>query len=303
MTFTTEDVIARVPQWAGAQDLSYSPLGGGITNKNYRVDVDGESFVLRIAGANTELLGIDRQNEYIANMAAGKLGIAPDVFYYIQPEGYLVTRYMSADPLPPEELKQPENLGKVAELLKAIHGMGEIPGSFIVFRVVEDYRQVAQRYDVRFPKNFEWLLERMYDAEQAFQAYALPMRPCHNDLLNENFLQDQGKIYILDWEYAGMGDIFFDLANLSVNHGLSDAEDRMLLDFYFSEVTDKNWACLKTMKILSDFRESMWGLVQIGISDLDFDFRGYADKHFNRMTENIKDSNWENWLSTIRNQS
>ena len=303
MTQILEDIIARVPLWAGAQDLSYQPLGGGITNKNYRVDVDSQSYVLRIAGAKTELLGIDRQNEYVANSAAGKLGIAPEVVYYIQPEGYLVTHFLIAGPLPPNELRLPANLRKVAELLKIIHGMADIPGEFIVFRVVEDYARVARGYDVHFPDNYDWLLEQMYAAEQAFQSDALPLRPCHNDLLNENFLKDGEHIYILDWEYAGMGDIYFDLANLSVNHGFTDDEDHMLLEAYFGELSAVNRARLKVMKILSDFRESMWGMVQIGISDLDFDFCAYADKHFDRMTKNIKDDRWEKWLATIRNQS
>jgi len=303
MTHIPEDVIAKVSLWVGAQDLSYKPLGGGITNKNYRVDVDGQSYVLRIAGAKTELLGIDRQNEYTANSAAGKLGIAPEVVYYIQPEGYLVTRFLTAGPLPQDKLRLPVNLRKVAELLKIIHGMADIPGEFIVFRVVEEYARVARGYEVQFPDNYDWLLEQMYAAEHAFQSDALPLRPCHNDLLNENFLKDGEDIYILDWEYAGMGDIYFDLANLSVNHGFTDDEDRLLLEVYFGELNDVNWARLKVMKILSDFRESMWAMVQIGISELDFDFRAYADKHFDRMTKNIKDDCWDKWLVTIRNQS
>jgi thiamine kinase-like enzyme len=303
MTQILEDIIARVPLWAEAQDLRYQPLGGGITNKNYRVDVDSQSYVLRIAGVKTELLGIDRLNEYIANSAAGKLGIAPEVVYYIQPEGYLVTHFLTAGPLPPDELRLPANLRKVAELLKNIHGMADIPGEFSVFRVVEDYARVARGYDVQFPDNYDWLLEQMYAAEQAFQSDALPLRPCHNDLLNENFLKEGEHIYLLDWEYAGMGDIYFDLANLSVNHGFTDDEDHMLLEAYFGELSAVNWARLKVMKILSDFRESMWGMVQIGISDLDFDFHAYADKHFDRMTKNIKDDRWEKWLATIRNQS
>lgn len=298
-----EDIIARVPQWKEAKDLRFSPLGGGITNRNFRVDVGGESFVLRVAGANTELLGIDRENEYLANRLAGEEGIAPEVYYYIRPEGYLVTKFVPGQPLPPQELKQPENLHKVAAMLREIHALPPIPGKFIVFRVVEDYTQVARRYQVAFPDNFDWLLERMYEAEEAFKVDALPLMPCHNDLLNENFLQVDGRIYLLDWEYAGMGDIFFDLANLSVNHHFSDEEDRLLLRSYFGEATEKNWARLKTMKILSDFREAMWGLVQIGISDLDFDFREYADKHFKRMTRNLKDPRWGEWLSIIRHNS
>ena len=162
-----EDLIARVPQWKNAKDLRYSPLGGGITNRNFRVDVGGESYVLRVAGANTELLGIDRENEYFANQKAGELGIAPQVYYFIRPEGYLVTRFIQAQPLPPVELKQPDNLRKVAAMLNEIHAMPPIPGEFIVFRVVEDYAEVARRYHVDFPDNFDWLLERMYNAESS----------------------------------------------------------------------------------------------------------------------------------------
>ncbi|GAB4503578.1 MAG: hypothetical protein Fur0043_05700 [Anaerolineales bacterium] len=104
MGISVEEVIARVPMWAGAKEVKITPLDGGITNSNFRVDVGGEAFALRIAGANTHLLGIDREHEYAANLAAGKLGIAPEVVYVIRPEGYLITRFISARPFPPEEL-------------------------------------------------------------------------------------------------------------------------------------------------------------------------------------------------------
>ncbi len=255
MTRIPEDIIARVPQWVGVRDLRASPLGGGITNRNFRIDVGDNSFVLRIAGANTELLGIDRKNEYITNLAAGGLGIAPEVYHFIEPEGYLITRFIKAAPLPPAELRQPANLKKVAQILRMIHSMPEIPGQFIVFRIVEEYAQVARRYGVRFPNNFDWLLEKMYTAETALIVEARPLSPCHNDLLNENFLQDKGRIYLLDWEYAGMGDIFFDLANLSVNHNFTDEEDKQLLSAYFGELTDKNWARLKIHENSIGFQE------------------------------------------------
>lgn len=96
MGITVEEAIARVPMWANANDLKVTPLDGGITNSNFRIDVGEESFALRIAGANTNLLGINREHEHAANLAAGKLGIAPEVIYVIQPEGYLVTRFISA---------------------------------------------------------------------------------------------------------------------------------------------------------------------------------------------------------------
>jgi thiamine kinase-like enzyme len=295
MALTLEQAIARVPQWAGATDLKTSSLGGGITNRNYKIEVGGESFVLRIAGADTDLLGIDRKNEHAANAAAGELGIAPEVVYFIEPEGYLVTRFITGRPFPVEEISRPENIRRVVETIKKIHNMAPIPGTFSPFRVVEDYTEVARRYSVAFPQNFDWLIEHMRQVETAFLKDPFTPRPCHNDLLNENFLED-GQVRILDWEYAGMGDVFFDLANFSVNHSFSDEQDRGLLESYFGEVTTGRWTRLKLMKIMSDFRESMWATVQIGISQLDFDFREYADKHFDRMTRNMQDLHWEQWI-------
>jgi thiamine kinase-like enzyme len=298
MALTLEEALARVPQWAGASDLKATPLGGGITNCNFRIDVGGEAFVLRIAGEDTELLGINREYEYAANLAAGKLGIAPEVFYFIRPEGYLVTRFITGRPILPEEISRSENIRRVMDVVRKIHNMPKIPGNFDVFRIVADYSEIARRYQVAFPQNFSWLMECMQAAERVLSSHPLTPRPCHNDLLNANFLTN-GQLYVLDWEYAGMGDIFFDLANFSDHHKLSDEQDRWLLKCYFENATPGQWAHLKIMKIMSDLREATWALVQIGISKLDFDFRDYANKFFGRVIENIQDPKWNEWLKEV----
>ena len=298
MTLTVEEAMARVPMWTQAQDLRVTPLEGGITNLNYRVDTGGKSYHLRISGENTEMLGIDRENEYKAHRVAGELGIAPEVVYFIEPEGYIVSRFIDGQHIPIEEFRKPENLLKVAEILHGIHALPTIPGSFSAFQVVRDYTEIARGCGVEFPKNFDWLISQMNAAEAALGKQHFFQKPCHNDLLNGNFLL-LDRIYVLDWEYAGMGDIFFDLANFSNNHELSDADNRILLNCYFSQVTLQDLAHLNIMKIMSDFREAMWGQVQIGISKLDFDFRAYADKHFDRLSQNILNPNWESWLQAF----
>jgi thiamine kinase-like enzyme len=295
MALTLEEALARVPQWAGSNDLKATPLGGGITNSNFRVDVGGEAFVLRIAGENTELLGINREHEYSANLAAGKLGIAPEVYFFIRPEGYLVTRFFIGRPILPEEMREPENLRRVMEVVRKIHNMPDIPGNFNVFRIVTDYAEIAQRHQVKFPRNYNSLIKHMQAAEKALTTHPAPPSPCHNDLLNANFLTNN-HLCILDWEYAGMGDLFFDLANFSDHHELTDEQDRWLLKCYFQEVNPSQWAHLKIMKILSDLREATWALVQIGISKLNFDFRDYADKFFGRVNKNIQNPQWNEWL-------
>jgi thiamine kinase-like enzyme len=299
MALTLAEAISRVPQWAGVSDINSIPLGGGITNNNFRINVAGESFVLRIPGSDTELLGINRDYEYAANLAAGKLGIAPEVYYFIQPEGYLVTRFVFGRSIPLEEISQPENIRQVMHTVKRIHGMQDIPGTFNAFQVVRDYTDIARRYRVAFPNNYDWLIERIQEAEQALSANPYKPQPCHNDLLNANFLTNS-HLYILDWEYAGMGDLFFDLANFSDHHNLTGEQDHWLLNCYFEkEPSPAQLAHLMIMKIMSDLREATWGLVQIGISTLDFDFREYADKFFTRVLENIHHPKWNEYLKEV----
>ncbi|HVM72851.1 MAG TPA: choline/ethanolamine kinase family protein [Anaerolineales bacterium] len=299
MALSLEDAIARVPQWAGVTNLKATPLSGGITNSNYRIDVDGESFVLRIVGADTELLGIDREYEYTANLTAGKLGIAPEVVYFIRPEGCLVTRFIPGRPILPDEMRKPETIRQVVDILHKIHAMPDIPGNFHVFSIIAAYCETARRYRVPFPKGFDRLEQGLHAAELVMQSRQLSLLPCHNDLLNANFLYD-GHITILDWEYAGMGDIFFDLANFSDHHELTDEQDRWLLQCYFGQVRPPDWAHLKIMKVLSDLRETTWALVQIGISKLDFDFRSYADRFFKRAMDKIQNPDWNQWLTEVQ---
>jgi len=295
MTLTLEEAIARVPFWAGKPDLKTTPLDGGITNMNYKVEVGGEAFVLRITGARTELLGINRDNEYFANKLAGEFGIGPEVVFFIRPEGYLVTRFLDSRPLPLEEITLKANVKKVASVLKKIHAMPTVPGEFDIFKVVEEYTQTVKEYKVEFPPDFEWISARAKEAENALTKYPYTPCPCHNDLLNANFLIDED-IRILDWEYAGMGDVFFDLANFSVHHQLTDDQDRWLLECYCGEVSHHAWGRLKILKTMSDFREAMWALIQLAVSTLDFDYREYANKHFERMKSTMKASEWDRWI-------
>ena len=291
MALTLEQAIARVPGWDDPA-LKVTPLGGGITNHNFRIDVGGASFVLRLVGEGTDLLGIDREIEYAANLAAAAVGVAPEVVTFLRPEGCLVTRFIDGRPIEPAEMGRPEMIARVARTLRTVHALAPVQGTFSPFQVVDEYAQLARERNIRFPDDFD-RLHRQLDT--------IPARPgsdvclCHNDLLNANFLDD-GTLRILDWEYAGMGDAFFDLANFSRNHDFHETQDVLLLQGYFGQATPGRLARLRLMRVASDMREAMWGLLQSGISQLDFDFRDYADKHFQRAGEGIGDPQWSEWL-------
>ncbi len=294
-----KQILTRVPQWAGRDDIQTFLLDGGITNENVRVDVAGESFVLRLAGAKTELLGIDRQQEHLAQAAAAQIGVAPEVVCFIEPEGYLVTRFVNGRSPSPIEMKQSDMIQHVAALLKRVHALPPISATFSAFRVVEQYTAVAKQHGVTFPPQFAEWLARVGEIETAVNKTPFTLALCHNDLLNGNFLMGNGRVWLLDWEYAGMGDIYFDLANFAAHHEFGDEQESRLLKDYFGTVTPSQQARLKLMKIMSDFREAMWGMVQVGISQLDFDFRAYADQHFDRVVANLYHSKFRQWLREI----
>jgi len=305
MALSLEEALARVPFLRDAKDIKTTLLSGGITNLNYKIDTDGKSYVLRITGADTDKLGIRRDVEHQANLEAGRLGVAPEVVYFIEPEGYLLTRFINGKRVPPEEIKKPENIVRVVRKLRLFHTRApELKGEFNVFRRVEWLTGVSKSKNCKFPFDFGWIMEKMQEVEQALLKDPYSPTPCHDDLLNLNWLDEEvpgeiGELRLLDWEYAGMGDIFYDLANFSHHHRLSDDQVWLLLQEYFGEVKQKNFARLKLMWPMSEIHEAMWGTTQTGISELDEDFQGYADLWFGRVRQHVTDPRWDQWLKEV----
>ncbi|TMD08375.1 MAG: hypothetical protein E6J01_03740 [Chloroflexi bacterium] len=290
-------IVDQVPGWAGRVQ-SVEPLEGGITNRNYRVVVAGETFVVRVGGAQTDLLGIDRGIEAEATRLSAAAAVGPEVLAFLAGPGVLVTRFINGAPLALEAARQPAGLHRIAEALRRVHAAGYVEKTFSPFRVVRDYWVTASRHGVTIPEAFELALRTADEVEAALPPFT--PRFCHNDLLNANFIDDGASIRIVDWEYAGMGDPFFDLGNFAVNHELDPSGERALLAAYFGECRDPDLARLRLMRVMSDFREAMWGVVQQGISTLDFDFRAYADKHFDRFQAAAAQPAFRDWLRLVR---
>lgn len=293
-------IIQRIPQIASAKSIEVVELTGGITNKNYKITADGESFVLRMGGNETKFLGIDRAVEYECSRLASQIGVAPDPVAFLAPEGFILARFISGKGMSAEEIGTEENIKRVLESMKAYHALEKFPGFFSPFRVAEEYAKTARSFNVTLPDKMDWYLEKSSEIEKAMYAREpLQLRPCHNDLLNGNFIDDGSRIRILDWEYAGMGDIFFDLGNFAVQHEFTVEQDAILLKAYFGNPKDSQHAHLKLMKIMSDLREAMWAQVQRGVSQLDFDYEGYGQKYFERFESSTSGSEFQRWLREV----
>ena len=279
--------LQRVPEVAG-REMTLTALSGGITNRNFLIALHDapDRYVIRLAGNDTHLLGISREVEHAATVAAAGVGVAPEVVAFIRPEGYLVTRFIVGAPVTLEQVRQPDMLRRVADSMRRIHGGPAIPGLFVPLRIVEAYRALAVERGVPIPLAYQRSVDVGRRIEAALLSAPMEPRPCHNDLLNANFIDDGERIRIVDWEYAGMGDPFFDLGNFSINHELPPEADETLLEAYDGAVTPARLARLRLMRVVSDFREAMWGVLQQGISSLDVDFVAYADEHFERLLAN-----------------
>jgi thiamine kinase-like enzyme len=297
------EVVARLAALLGPREGTVVQLEGGITNRNFRVNFGGTDYVVRLPGKRTALLGIDREAECIANKAAAELGIAPKVAALLSEPSALVTAFVSGREMRADELREPETIAEVAHDLRRLHDSGtELPSGFDSFRLVEKYAETGRANGSEPPDGYDEALEAAHAIERAVrdQPGHEPV-PAHNDLLPANFLRDGDRMQLIDWEYAGMGDRWFDLGNFAVNNELDDDQEALLLEAYFGEAPDdRKRATLKLFRFMSDFREGMWGVVQAGVSELDFDFRDYAQKHFDRLEKTRTDPRFEGWIEEAK---
>jgi thiamine kinase-like enzyme len=290
-----EDALRALEPQLGPAESEPVPIEGGITNRNYRVRFAGRDCVVRLPGKDTDLLGIDRQAEYAANQAAAAIGVAPAVLAFATEPPCLVTAFIEARPVAPEELRT--RAAEVAAALKAVHAGPALPVSFSPFQRTRDYERTARERNGTIPDAYP---EVRAIADEIEAALPYEPVPCHNDLLTANFLDDGERLRILDWEYAGMGDRYFDLANFSNHHDLSVPEMRSLIAAYFGESTPGQLARVQLMRPMAAFWEGMWGVVQATCSELDFDFLGYADEYLGKVRTALDNPDFPRWLEDAR---
>jgi thiamine kinase-like enzyme len=295
---TEVDVLVE-SLWPG-RPVRLERLTGGMTNANFLADFGDEQVVVRIPGKDTALLGINRLHEAAANKLAASIGVAPEVLEESASQDYLVTRFLAGRPVPPIELASEPMLGQVASALRRVHDAGTVVSVFNPFSVVQKYHEIAVSRGITEPFDFPRALAIMnrIGVARTFRPAAF----CHNDLLNENFLYD-GQLRILDWEYAGMGDPFFDLANFSINHELRLASDERLLAHYFGYCDAEILTVLALMKLVSELREAMWGVVQMAVSTLAIDFAAYTQSRAERFMSLYHAMDFEDSLERVEQMS
>jgi thiamine kinase-like enzyme len=153
--------------------------------------------------------------------------------------------------------------------------------AFWVFQVVRGYAVTLRQGESRMVGEVPRYLEINAELEAALGPVRMVFG--HNDLLPGNFMDDGERLWLIDWDYAGLNTPLFDLANLASNNQFSAAEEDSLLEAYFeSPVTDALRRTLNAMKCASLLRESLWSMVSEIHLDIDFDYVSYTAENLAR---------------------
>lgn len=260
---------------------------GGMTNHTYEVEAKGKKFLFRLPGEGTEQL-INRGDEKVSSELASEIGVDTELIYFNAETGIKLASYIEgAVTMSPQSMREPENLKETAELFQKLHTCGrDTKVAFEVFEMAEGYERIILEHGVEFYSDYAEVRKAVMDIKEETDLYPGRKVPCHNDPLCENWVRGTERMYLVDWEYAGMNDPMWDLADLSIEAEYGDREDELLLEVYFNGKADKGEKLrFYANKIYLDFLWSLWGKTRVPY-DVD-EMEQYALVRYQRLKKNL----------------
>jgi thiamine kinase-like enzyme len=296
---TIEQVIAAIPDWRD-RTVSADVIPAGLTNTNYRVDVDGRPHFVRIPGGGTSLLAIDRANELHNTRAAADAGVAPRVLHVLPEWDVFVLEWVEARTMSNAAFQAPGLPSRIAATLRQLHAGQRFRDDFNMFRLAERYLALVEEMAIAVPAGYRAKIDRIPRIEKALAARPLPTVPCHNDLLAENYLDDSVRLWIVDYEYSGNNDPAFELGNTCQELGFDGERIAELCAAYFGEASPALLARMRLQMIMSDVGWTLWAAIQARISTIDYDFMGWAEERWSRASAALDGPEFEGWLRDVR---
>ena len=299
MSISIEQVVERIPDWRG-KSVNVQPLSGGLTNTNYTVEVDGTPYVVRIPGASTELLAVDRANEYHNTKAAAEAGVTPKIAHYLHDFDVMVLEFIHGETMSIPRLQGPGMPARMAASLKKLHAGPRFLHDFNMFRLTEFYLKIVDEHEVRIPDGYRSYMPKVARIEAAMARHPLPTVPCHNDLLAENYIDDGQMLWLIDFEYSGNNDPTFELGNTCQEQQFDEPRLAEMCAAYFGGLYPDKLARMKLNMIMSDVGWTLWAAIQAKISKIDFDFWGWAVERWGRAAAKMDAPEFEKWLEDVR---
>jgi thiamine kinase-like enzyme len=295
MTITIEEVIQKIDVWRGKQ-LAIQEMTGGITNKNFRVNVDGQPYFVSIPGASTEFLAVDRDNKYYNTMAAAAVGVGPKVVHHLADHQVMVLEFINGDTMTGQTMAAPGMPGRLAQSLKKLHAGSRFLKDFNVFRLVEFYLRIVDKQKLRIPDDYHKRMTVLHRMESAISSPVFASVPCTNDLVAENIIDDGQQLRLIDFDYSGNNDPCSELGNACQELQYNEDQYAELCTAYFGELHRHLLARMHLYAIMSDFIWTLWGAIQNKISKLDIDFWAYATGRWERALGLLDSNEFPKWL-------
>jgi thiamine kinase-like enzyme len=249
-------------------------LPGGLTNRNLKVTTPSAAVVVRIPGAGSELLEIDRDAEHRNSVAAAEAGVGPPVVHHRPGQGITV-EFLPGRTLSDDDLHHPETLALVAAACRKLHAGPRFVGEFDMFAVQARYRGIVAAHGFRVPARYD----DFAPVVERIRAALGPRRtvPCHNDLLAGNLLvvpdgAGGEEVRIVDYEYSGNNDPAFELGNIWSEATLPAELLDVLVEAYFGRPRPDQVARARLFALMSQYGWTLWASIMDGSSALDFDF-------------------------------
>jgi thiamine kinase-like enzyme len=270
-----QGLLDRLRCLAG-RTYTVAELGGGLTNRNYRVTLTGDGrpgdYVVRVSANESGLLAIDRVNERLNTWRASEAGVGAPVVEALPEDNLLVVGFLPGRTLTSADLREPATVQRVAEAVRLLHAGPEFAGSFDMRSIRRRYLDIVQENDFRLPADYHELAARIEALEDAMRPGDEDLVPCNNDLLAANFIDDGTKIWLIDYEYSGMNEASFELGNIASESGLDVATTQALVDAYWGGRDPVKLARARAWSLLARYGWTLWASIQDGVSPIDFDF-------------------------------
>lgn len=294
-----DEVVVKIEDWQG-KNISIQPLSGGLTNTNYKVDVDGTPYFVRVPGESTELLAVDRNNEYHNSKAAAQANVGPRVLYHLPEYNVMVLEFLTGKTMSKESLNADGMPTRMAKVIKKLHTAPRFLLDFNMFRLTDYYLSLCRDRSIRVPDGYLDRMPTVAKIEKAMLVNPLAMVPCNNDLLAENYIDDGKHLWLIDYEYSGNNDPTFELGNTCQEMQFDDAQIAEVCAAYFGTDSLAMIARMKLNMVMSDVGWGLWAAIQAKISTIEFDFWGWAIERWGRAVEKMDSIEFEEWLRDVQ---
>ena len=257
---------------------------GGMTNNNYLVETTNRKFIVKFFGKGTDKL-INRIAEKNNLEKLRDLELDVENYIFDIEEGIKVNEYIeNAITFDAHYIKTKNK--EVAGILQKVHGSGkELEGEFKIFDEIKKYEDLIQG-EIKYAY-YDKIRDKVFRLQSHLEEIGIDRKSCHIDLVPENFIEDEnGRVYLIDWEYSSMNDPMWDLAALFIESNYRKSEEGEFFKYYYSENTPVSVAKIMIYKILQDFLWSLWTIYK---EEQGAEFGSYGQDRYNRCLKNLKE--------------